>query len=361
MKKVVFIAQFPPPVHGLSKAVETLFTSNLNEYYLFSKIDITKNKNIIYIIYRILFVKCDLFYFTISQSVGGNLRDVFFLLLIILRRKKCIIHLHGGYYRELMEKKCCGAQRWMNKKLLNRVEKCIVLGNSLKYIFEGYVKDSKICVVPNCIDDTFFPNNDCLEKKLKEICDSKVIHVVYLSNFIKEKGYDKVLYIAKAIKDEGKDCFFQFHFAGQFFNSEEKKWFEDFIIESGLNNVIYHGIVNGNEKNKLLNIGHVFILPTTYSREGQPISILEGMGNGMAIITTNHAGIPDISDSDCGFVCSKSNINLEDIMEFLFKCYKEREWLVKICRHNYQKIRNNYMQDQYIANMNAVFNEVLES
>ena len=29
MKRICFIAQFPPPIHGLSKAVETLYTSAL--------------------------------------------------------------------------------------------------------------------------------------------------------------------------------------------------------------------------------------------------------------------------------------------------------------------------------------------
>ena len=29
MKKICFIAQFPPPMHGLSKAVETLYNLSL--------------------------------------------------------------------------------------------------------------------------------------------------------------------------------------------------------------------------------------------------------------------------------------------------------------------------------------------
>lgn len=29
-KKICFIAQFPPPMHGLSKAVDTLYNSELN-------------------------------------------------------------------------------------------------------------------------------------------------------------------------------------------------------------------------------------------------------------------------------------------------------------------------------------------
>ena len=43
MKKICFIAQFPPPVHGLSKAVETLFNSRLSSEYEFEKVDITNS------------------------------------------------------------------------------------------------------------------------------------------------------------------------------------------------------------------------------------------------------------------------------------------------------------------------------
>ena len=44
-KKVCFIAQFPPPLHGLSKAVETIYNSEaMNEFDL-EKIDITNNWN----------------------------------------------------------------------------------------------------------------------------------------------------------------------------------------------------------------------------------------------------------------------------------------------------------------------------
>ena len=49
-KKICFIAQFPPPMHGLSKAVETLYNSELNSAvnpngkFEFEKVDITNNK-----------------------------------------------------------------------------------------------------------------------------------------------------------------------------------------------------------------------------------------------------------------------------------------------------------------------------
>ena len=52
-KKICFIAQFPPPMHGLSKAVETLYNSELNTAvdsngeFEFEKVDITNNKNFV--------------------------------------------------------------------------------------------------------------------------------------------------------------------------------------------------------------------------------------------------------------------------------------------------------------------------
>ena len=43
-KRICFIAQFPPPMHGLSKAVETLYNSELLNEFEFEKVDITNNK-----------------------------------------------------------------------------------------------------------------------------------------------------------------------------------------------------------------------------------------------------------------------------------------------------------------------------
>ena len=93
MKKICFIAQFPPPMHGLSKAVETLYNSNLNfeidsqGEFEFEKVDITNNKNFIKNLLKISRSKADLFYFTISQTKGGNLRDLVIFKLLELNTR----------------------------------------------------------------------------------------------------------------------------------------------------------------------------------------------------------------------------------------------------------------------------------
>ena len=51
-KKICFVAQFPPPMHGLSKAVETLYYSQLNSDinsnagFKFEKINLSNNRRI---------------------------------------------------------------------------------------------------------------------------------------------------------------------------------------------------------------------------------------------------------------------------------------------------------------------------
>lgn len=94
-------------------------------------------------------------YFTPSQTRGGNLRDLVFLKVIIWRNKKCIVHIHGGYYRQLIDHDVPSWQRKMNYQAVRRLAGGIVLGHSLHSIFEGMLPDDRIFVCPNCVDDAF--------------------------------------------------------------------------------------------------------------------------------------------------------------------------------------------------------------
>ena len=135
MKKICFIAQFPPPIHGLSKAVETLYTSALQSKYLFQQINLTNNKEILKTLWKIVTNTSDLYYLTIAQTRGGNWRDLLILKLLQWKKRKCLIHLHGGYYRILIEKDCGQLQRSLNYKAISRISGTIVLGNKYSRIF----------------------------------------------------------------------------------------------------------------------------------------------------------------------------------------------------------------------------------
>lgn len=355
-KKICFIAQFPPPIHGLSKAVDTLYNSSLNEEFDFQKVDITDNKKIFINLVKIFKSNADLFYFTISQTKGGNLRDLIILKLLKIQHKKCIVHLHGGYYRQLVENDLPKWQKKANYKAIKNVDGAIVLGNSLKYIFEGMIDNNKIFIVPNCVDDEFLMTKQEFDEKLKNNQNKPVKDVLYLSNFIKEKGYEHVLELAKLTKEEYDKSGvkkFHFHFAGKFFNENEEKEFFDYIEKKQLKEfVTYYGIVTGNEKKELLKKCDLFVLLTTYPKEGQPISILEAMENGMVIIATNHAGISDIVKSDKLY---NKNCLIKSVYDDMC-IFNEQDYHRKIII-NKEIIEREYTKDVYINNLKRIFME----
>ena len=220
------------------------------------------------------------------------------------------------------------------------------------------IDDDKIFVVENCVDDQYLLTDQEIEEKLAALRDKKVLHVLWLSNFIRSKGYPFVLEMAKAEKervDAGGEKRFHFDFAGKFFEDSEKTYFESYVKDNRLEEyVTYHGIVGGEEKRRLLKTCYIFALPTRYPNEGQPISILEAMGNGMFIITTDHAGIPDVVDNNInGLVLNSQLLSVEQCFKNLLK--KSQVELEVTIKENRKKVLTKYNQKTYIENIKKLF------
>ncbi len=359
-KKICVIGQFPPPIHGLSKALDTL-CRGLDDAFTIQKIDVKDNKKILFNLAQILFSNADTFYFTISQSKGGNFRDLLILRLILWKKKKCIIHLHGGYYRQLVENELSEKQKKDNYKVMEKVDGAIVLGRSLKPIFQGMVPPERVFVVPNCVDDEFLLTDKEIEEKADKMNEQGVKDVLYLSNFIEEKGYREVLKLAlceKVTRKKTGKSNFHFHFAGAFFEDEEREYFENFVAEHELQDLVtLRGVVSGEDKRQLLKDCQYFILPTRYPKEGQPISILEAMGAGMAVVTTDHAGIPDmVKEGENGVVCRVGEE--KDIDGLYQRTLTLTPRLGEIARRNYKLATTDYTERAYLEKLKALFEGV---
>jgi glycosyltransferase involved in cell wall biosynthesis len=72
-----------------------------------------------------------------------------------------------------------------------------------------------------------------------------------------------------------------------------------YIKENGLEEcVTYHGQVIGKQKEKQFTQANIFLLPTSYPWEGQPLSIIEALAFSIPVISCNHKGIPEMVE--CG-------------------------------------------------------------
>lgn len=344
----MMIGQFPPPIHGLSKALITLYNSSIiNEDFELDKVNITNNRLFMQNLKKIRNSNSAVYYLTISHSKLGNLRDLIIMNEILKKNKKLIIHYHGGHFKSLYQSMNY-FQKKLNFKMLNKADKIIVLGETLISMFDEIVPISKISICENFVEEKSLLTEEEIRTKFSDI--NKETHVLYLSNLITSKGYLDVL---KAYDLNMSSNVF-FHFAGGFLNKLERQKFEkEFKKIKRKSNVEFYGVVDGELKRELIKKADIFILPTYYHIEGQPISIIEAMANGLAIITTKHSGIPDIVSDKNGIFVEKKNP--QDILEAINYFHSNKDELKKIGLYNREYALKKFQEKHYINRMNELF------
>lgn len=315
-KQLLLIGFLPPPVTGLSMAFNLLVTASQHVFDLCILNLSTRDKQrqngllsftrIIEILASILMAlwflitrpRISVVYLTMAQTPLGFFRDFLLIKLSSLFGKKIILHLHGGYFAQMYDQASPRLKNMIYSTLL-QVDQVIVLGASLKkcFAFMGDGFASRIRVVPNAIDTHLIPSAP-LRRRLQA---DRPVRLLFLSNLMTEKGYDDVLQAiaqlsAKHLRIEG-------HFCGKFildenrFDSIETMQAAFYATLDNLNIrqcIHWHGLLSGQDKMRMLMDSDIFLLPTWYKMEGQPIAILEAMAYGLPVISTDHSGIPDI-------------------------------------------------------------------
>lgn len=292
-------------------------------------------------------------YITIAQSNAGFVRDFAFIMLSCFFKRKVIVHLKGGNFNNFFLESSY-FQKIIIKFLYKKVHKIIVLGNSLKnsFDFSKEIKQKTVVIENGLTDDTFSIKNKCKKSNNK-------FNILYLSNLIISKGYLDLLDSLKYFEMQTLD--YKCTIAGNIYTSPDDpetmdiKSLED-NIKKKLNelknkeNVKYIGPVEGDAKIKLLVEADVFVLPTYYINEGQPISIIEAMAYKNAIISTKYRSIQDlVTNNKEGFLLKPKNPkDIADKLQFLFD---NKNALRKIQYNAFQKFTKNFTREKHIKKM----------
>jgi glycosyltransferase involved in cell wall biosynthesis len=156
--------------------------------------------------------------------------------------------------------------------------------------------DNKIFVLKNFVEDYLFDKN--IQK------DFSKLKIIYLSNLMAEKGILDLLEALQSLKNNNIE--FKAKIAGNIDKNLQDKI--DIYFNKLADNIEYLGVVSGIEKKQMLEWGNIFVFPTYYKMEGQPIALFEAMATGNIILTTSHAGIPDIfKQGNNGFYIDKKS------------------------------------------------------
>lgn len=242
---------------------------------------------------------CQIYYATMSTSSVGFIRDYLTVGFAKLLRRRTVLHLHGGGFEDFY----MGAKPWLQRLIrsnLRRTDTIVVLGELLKEQFycAGEFVKPKLQVVPNGLT----LGVDEPSAKPKHLLDSERVELLYLSSLMSSKGFFDVLR-AMSILEEQSPNRYHLNLCGSFVDAKTETAVEvhdeaslrSYIIQHGLEDcVTYHGQVLGSAKEAQFLKANIFLLPTSYPWEGQPLSIIEALAFSTPVLSCCHKGIPEL-------------------------------------------------------------------
>ena len=352
--RVLLIGPFPPPVTGNS-LVNKLVADNLPKFSL--DIEVNKINNSYPVLkedlgrfsfkklffYSIQYLKifkivnADKIYIATGITFFGVLKYMPFIFFAKLLSKEVIIHIHSNHlWKEYETLK--GIRKKMFYNVLAKADKGIVLSSSLRKNLTPFLNNDKIYELENFAEDFLFENS--IDKNVKEL------RLAFLSNLMIEKGIVDLLEALLILQDQGVN--FKAKIAGGIDAEMEKIILPYFDKLS--ENVEYLGVVHGDQKKNLLDWSNVFVFPTYYTMEGQPICIFEAMATSNIILTTKHAGIPDVFKEGVNgfYIDKKSPVSISNK---LIELSNNMENISSIFKNNFKESCEKYRMEIFIKKL----------
>ena len=247
-------------------------------------------------------VAFDLLYVTLGQTRYALIRDGFPLLVrrVLALNGRAAIALHGNLFMNW-------GYHSVEAKLLRQIvwpaRYVTILGpNQQQKLVDLGIPAQKVIQVDNTCLLLPISEQHCLHKQ--NFISQQPLNILYLSNLIESKGYSEFV---EAISNLSSHANFAIDatLCGQImamdadsrFPTHEmaRNWINEEITrinQSPLVRLRWISGADGKTKEKLFHEAHIFVLPTYYKVEAQPIAIIEALASGCAVITTKVGEIP---------------------------------------------------------------------
>lgn len=294
-----------------------------------------------------------LIYFTPSRTKTGLIRDLLIFYILKNKKNKFISHIHGSEIEEFYES-LNPIERIIATKLYSSISLNIVLCDDVGEKYKSLL-NAKYITIPNAIDfnSTNKKNRNRIKKK-----------ILFCSNLFYSKGIIHLLQAIYNLPDELKQQI-ELEIAGEFMSDEYKTDFQTkrlffelvkSLISEGIS-VNYHGKINKERAITLFEQSDIFILPTFYTTEAMPLSILEALAYKNIIITSDWRYLKSIFVDYSIFYVEKENIasikrQIEEILNLELDSVKEivdtnHELFIRNNNKSITKLKNVLQESTY--------------
>jgi glycosyltransferase involved in cell wall biosynthesis len=231
----------------------------------------------------------------ISASTLGHYRDLTVVFPNIRRHDRVYGVVHWGNFDELFTRL---STRFTAGKMVEQLSGLVFLNETLRERSSRWIPPEKQFVIPNTIEESIRLTDNELNQKRVARQQRTVFRMLYLGSMTASKGWADGVRAVEILTRQNVPI--QFDLVGRWESDEAKIAFSDYITHHGLSKtVLHHGAVSNRSQIKALFAeADAFILPTYYPTEAQPLTIIEALNTGTPVITTRHAGIPEMIDQN---------------------------------------------------------------
>lgn len=371
-RKIIMIALFPPPFSSgerilnkmnqeiLEKEFEVITLNVSTDTLHPDRLNLRKIKNQLHIlvlyfiaVYRAKQIQHKQhihgFYMVTPGSRYGHVRDAIIFSLLGKKVKINIAFIQNGHIEKVFQKSW---HAYFTAKLIQNVNHFVFTSKGLKEKVTG-IPDEKKAILNNSVDPQLLFTEAELTIKRNKLQQAGPIRILYLSNMTQSKGFMDVALAVQKLHEMGKTA--TADFVGEWLSDDQMNEFKIFAELNGLSNIIHiHGKVNDRDKIKqFYRDAHFFVLPTYFSHEAQPVSIIEALNAGVPVISTNHASIPEmITDGFNGKLVPKKDP--QAIVAAIEQILQENLWL-QMSIHARNSFDNHFSREAYEKKLLTLF------
>ena len=217
------------------------------------------------------------------------------------------------------------------------------------------VPAEKIEVVPNVCE---YDGLTAAEVEAKQRCDEGPITCLFLSSLTDTKGYPEYLEALEMMSAEDGPPIhavlcgpIMIDAYRQRFNTAEDatKWIEDklaVINQSERIQLEWIRGARGAEKQALFEQAQIFVLPTQYPVEAQPLAVIEAMAHGCAIVTTDVGELPATVNSGCAVVLSDPTT--EAVKQAMGALIQNDAFRLRLAKAGLSRFKLEFNREQYV-------------
>lgn len=209
---------------------------------------------------------------------------------------------------------------------------------------------AKVKIIPCSVDPSNFNSNG-------HDTNTDKIRIVHTGRLTNKKGVPDLIRVYAKLAEKFDNL--ELHIAG---DGNEMEKCKRLIKEKKLNDqVVLYGMVSHSEVKEILNKADIFVLNSRIAdsgdMEGTPVTLLEAMCLGKAVVSTNHAGIPDVVKHGVNGLLSEEKNN-DQLEKYLEELITNSELRSKLGSKAKQTIHNGYTTEIMNEKIQDVFSEI---